>query len=591
MTKVPSKSNSPHQVSSRTLYFRLLSYVKPYRWAFAGAVAAMIVAGAMNGVLAYYLQEVIDKLFVDRDTATLILIPIGIVVIFLISGIASFVAGYGTQWVSNRVMYDLRVEMFAKLVRLPVRYYDEHTSGSLMSKIANDVQGVAVASTGALTALVRDTASLIGCLAVMFHHNWKLTLATFAVVPPVAWVVSIFSKRLRQISRESQKANATILESLDESISAQRVVKVFGGQSTEEARFAKSANRVRQFNMKHSAAAAANAPLTQLIVAVGIAFLLYFAALQSTGDKSTVGGFVSFIVATVALLEPLKRLTSVNEHIQRGLAACESVFGLIDEQPEPDAGTTLLRHAQGDVRFENVSVQYRADGNLALDNLNLEIRAGETIALVGATGSGKSTLIHLIPRFYSPTSGRVLIDGHDVREIALPSLRSNISLVSQDIRLFDDTVAANIAYGPLSGAPREAIVAAARAAHAWEFIERLPQQLDTPIGQNGAKLSGGQRQRVAIARALLKNAPILLLDEATSALDTESERLVQAALEELMQGRTTLIVAHRLSTIEKADRIVVLDHGRIVETGPHTELVKRNGAYANLHRLQFSTQS
>jgi subfamily B ATP-binding cassette protein MsbA len=448
---------------------------------------------------------------------------------------------------------------------------------------------VAVASTGALTAVVRDSAAIIGYLTVMFHHNWKLTLATFAVVPPIAWVVNVFSRRLRQISRESQKANATILEALDESISAQRVVKIFGGQPTEETRFSKAANRVRQFNMKHSAAAAANAPITQLIVAVGIAFLLYFAALQSTGGKTTVGGFVSFIVATVALLEPLKRLTSVNEHIQRGLAACESVFGLIDEQPEPDAGTVLLRHAHGDIRFESVSVQYRPDGSPALDNLSLDIQAGETIALVGATGSGKSTLIHLIPRFYSPTSGRVLIDGHDVKDIALPSLRSNISLVSQDIRLFNDTVAANIAYGPLAQASQEAIMAAARAAHAWEFIEKLPQQLATPIGENGAQLSGGQRQRIAIARGLLKNAPILLLDEATNALDAESERLVQDALEQLMRGRTTLIVAHRLSTIEKADRIVVLDHGRIVEIGPHAELLKRNGPYANLHRLQFST--
>jgi ATP-binding cassette, subfamily B, bacterial MsbA len=574
--------------SSRRLYFRLLSYVKPYRWAFAGAVLGMMVAGAANGALAYYLKPVIDLLFVKRDPAMLVLIPLGVVVIFFVSGVASFASGYGTQWVANKVMMDLRVEMFAKLVRLPVRYYDEHTTGSLMSRLAYDVQGVAVASTGALTALVRDSVTLASCLAVMFKENWKLTLATFAVVPPIAWVVRQFSVRLRQISRESQRANGAILEALDESISAQRVVKVFGGQGAEQARFAQAANRVRRFNMKHSAAAAANAPITQMIVAIAIAFLLYFAALQSESDHTTVGGFVAFIVATVALLEPLKRLTGVNEHLQRGLAACESVFGLIDERAEPDDGKVVLDKVRGEISFANVTLWYRDEGHPALEGVSLHIPASETVALVGATGSGKTSMIHLIPRFYAPRQGRLLIDGHDVHDITLTSLRANIALVSQDIRLFNDTVAGNIAYGVTAGAPRDAIMQAARAAHAWEFIENLPQQLDTQIGENGAQLSGGQRQRIAIARALLKNAPILLLDEATSALDTESERLVQAALEKLMAGRTTIVVAHRLSTVERADRIVVLDKGTIAEIGTHAQLLAKGSLYANLYRLQFA---
>lgn len=574
--------------TSGQLYGRLLSHVKPYRPAFYGAMLAMAVTGAANGALAWYLKDVIDKLFVERDPAMMMLIPAGIVVIFVVSGIASFLSGYGSQWVANRVMYDLRVAMFAQLIRLPVNHYDQHTSGSLMSKIANDVLGVAAASTTALTSLVRDGVSLAGLLTVMFVINWKLSLVTFIVVPPIALIVNAFSKRLRQISRESQKANATILEALDESISAQRVVKIFGGQTTEEKRFGKAANKVRQFNMKQSAAAAAGVPIIQVVVSIGIAFLLYFAATQSTGDsQTTVGEFVAFITATIALIEPIKRLTSLNEHIQRGLAACESVFGLIDAKPEMDAGKVALSVARGDIRFDNVHLAYRDDAAPALAGVSLDIRAGETIALVGATGSGKSTLIHLIPRFYTPTSGAVLIDGHDVREVTLASLRANISLVSQDIRLFNDTVAANIAYGPMAPASEDAIQAAAVAAHAWEFIERLPQGLNTPIGENGAQLSGGQRQRIAIARALLKNAPILLLDEATSALDTESERQVQLALEELMQGRTTLIVAHRLSTIEKADRIVVLDRGHIVEVGSHQALLAKNGFYANLHRLQY----
>lgn len=576
--------------TSGQLYKRLLDHVKPYRLAFYGAVVAMAVTGAANGALAWYLKDVIDKLFVERDPAMMVLIPAGIVVIFVVSGIASFLSGYGAQWVANRVMYDLRVSMFAQLIRLPVNHYDQHTSGSLMSKIANDVQGVAAASTTALTSLVRDSVSLLGLLAVMFAINWKLSLVTFVVVPPIALIVNAFSKRLRQISRESQKANATILEALDESISAQRVVKIFGGQATEEKRFGKAANKVRQFNMKQAAAAAAGVPVIQVVVSIGIAFLLYFAATQSTGaSQTTVGEFVAFITATVALIEPIKRLTSLNEHIQRGLAACESVFGLIESKPEPDTGTVMLANARGDIRFDNVKLTYRDDAPPALDGVSLDIRAGETIALVGATGSGKSTLIHLIPRFYAPSSGAVLIDGHDVRDVTLSSLRASISLVSQDIRLFNDTVAANIAYGPMAGASADAIKAAAIAAHAWEFIERLPQGLNTPIGENGAQLSGGQRQRIAIARALLKNAPILLLDEATSALDTESERQVQLALEELMQGRTTLIVAHRLSTIEKADRIVVLDRGRIMEVGSHQALLAKNGFYANLHRLQYGS--
>ena len=575
--------------TSRQLYFRLLSYVKPYRWAFAGAILGMLVAGATNGVLVYYLRLVIDKLFVEHDAALMVLIPLGIVVIFFVSGVASFVSGYGMQWVGNRLMLDLRREMFAKLVRLPVRYYDVHTSGSLMSRITNDVTGVTAASTSALTAVVRDSTTLIGSLVVMFNLNWKLTLGIFIVVPPIAFVVRQFSLRLRNISRESQRANGMILDALDESISAQRVVKVFGGHAAEESRFAKAANRVRQFNMKHSAAAAANAPITQMIVAIAIALLLYFAALQSEASGATVGGFMSYIAATMMMLEPLKRITGVNEHLQRGLAAAESVFGLIDEAPEPDSGTIALGEVRGDLEFEAVRLQYRADGRMALDGVSLRVKAGETVALVGSTGSGKTSMIHLIARFYEPQSGRVLIDGHDISTVTLPSLRAQIALVSQDIRLFNDTVAANIAYGANAGAAQEDIIAAAKAAHAWEFIETLPQGLATPIGENGAQLSGGQRQRLAIARALLKNARILLLDEATSALDTESERLVQTALEKLMHGRTTIVVAHRLSTIEKADRIVVLDHGTIIESGSHAELLARGSAYAKLHQLQFRT--
>jgi subfamily B ATP-binding cassette protein MsbA len=390
------------------------------------------------------------------------------------------------------------------------------------------------------------------------------------------------------MSRESQRAVGGIAEVLDESIANQRVVRVFGGQAYESQRFEDAGQTIRRFNMKHSVAAAGTVPVTQLIVACAIAAIIYFAAGQAFAGSTDVGHFVEFIAATGMLLQPLKRLTGVNEHIQRGLAAAESVFGLIDETPEDDRGTVKLDRARGAIRVDDVTLSYKGASRPALANATLEIEPGETIALVGPSGGGKSSLIHLLPRFYHPGSGKITLDGHDLESLTLESLRRQIALVSQNVVLFNDTVAANIAYGRGDVSEAE-IVRAAQAAHAMEFIRSLPQGLNTEIGENGAKLSGGQRQRIAIARAILKDAPILLLDEATSALDTESERAVQAALEELMKGRTTIVIAHRLSTIEKADRIVVLSQGRIAEVGTHRELLERGGLYAGLHRLQFAT--
>jgi len=401
-------------------------------------------------------------------------------------------------------------------------------------------------------------------------------------------VVRQFSKRLRQMSREGQKAIGGIAEVLDESISNQRVVRVFGGQDYESRRFEEASQKIRRFQMKHAAAAAGTVPVTQLIVACAIAAIIYFAAGEAFGGSRDVGSFIEFIAATGMLLQPLKRLTGVNEHIQKGLAASESVFGLMDEASEDDRGSVKLERAKGAVRFEEVSLTYRTASRPALDRVSLAIEPGETVALVGPSGSGKSSLIHLLPRFYHPQSGRITVDGHDLESLTLESLRRQVSLVSQNVVLFNDTVAANIAYGRGDRATEAEITRAAEAAHAMEFIRGLPQGLQTEIGENGAKLSGGQRQRIAIARAILKDAPILLLDEATSALDTESERAVQAALEELMRGRTTIVIAHRLSTIERADRIVVLSEGRIVESGNHRELIARAGMYAGLHRLQFA---
>ena len=574
--------------SSRTLYARLLKYVWPYRAALAGAVVAMVVGGLADAALVKLTGPLINELFVNRNQSLAILLPLGIIAVFVVSGLASFTSGYANQWVSNKVILDLRREMFARVLRLPPAYFDEIASAQLVARFTNDVNNIAAASTSVLAVLVRDTVTIVALLAILLYANWQLTLIAFLVIPPIAIVVRLFSRRLRQMSRESQRAVGGIAEVLDESISNQRVVRVFGGQAYESARFEAAGQRIRRFNMKHAVAAAGTVPVTQLIVACAIAAIVYFAAGQAFGGSRDVGSFIEFIAATGMLLQPLKRLTGVNEHIQRGLAAAESVFGLIDEPAEEDRGTVTLGRARGAVRIDDVSLAYRGASRAALEHVSLSVEPGETVALVGPSGSGKSSLIHLLPRFYRPDSGRITVDGHDISTLTLESLRRQVALVSQNVVLFNDTVAANIAYGRGNTVTEADMVRAAEAAHAMEFIRSLPQGLATEIGENGAKLSGGQRQRIAIARAILKDAPILLLDEATSALDTESERAVQAALEELMRGRTTIVIAHRLSTVERADRIVVLSQGRIVESGSHRELIARAGMYAGLHRLQFA---
>ncbi len=574
--------------SGRQLYARLLRHVMPYRAALLGGVLAMIVGGLSDAALVKLTGPLVDELFVRRNRELAILLPLGIIAVFFVSGIASFTAGYSSQWVSHKVILDLRRAMFAKVLQLPPAFFDLFPTAKLVAKFTNDVNNIAAASTTVLTVVVRDTVTIVALLAVLLWSNWQLTLIAFVVIPPIALVVRAFSRRLRQMSREGQRAVGGIAEVLDEAITNQRVVRVFGGQAYESARFEKASQKIRRFNMKHATAAAGTVPVTQLIVACAIAAIIYFAAGQAFSGSTDVGGFIQFLAATGMLLQPLKRLTGVNEHIQKGLAACESVFGLIDEQPEEDRGTIKLARARGAIRFEQVSVTYAGASRAALSEVDLEIRPGETVALVGPSGSGKSTLIHLLPRFYRPGHGRITLDGHDVEALTLESLRRQISLVSQSVVLFNDTIANNIAYGRGESVSEAQIVSAAEAAHAMEFIRNLPQGLHTEIGENGARLSGGQRQRIAIARAILKDAPILLLDEATSALDTESERVVQAALESLMHGRTTIVIAHRLSTIEKADRIVVLAQGRVAEVGSHRDLLDRGGMYAGLHRLQFA---
>jgi len=575
------------QMTSTQLYLRLLGYVKRYWRAFMVSILGMAVTAATEPLLPALLKPMLDGTFVHKDDTVTRLAPIIILVIFFVRGVASFVGTYAIGWVGNKVVMDLRDEMFRKLLALPTRFYDDHATGNLISKLTFDVTQVTAAATSVVTISVRDSIIIIGLLGWLFYLNWKLTLLSLVMLPVIALIIRILNGRLRTASRDSQRAMGDITQVIEESITAHKVVKLFGGQQYEGGRFSEQANWVRRHTMKQALAAAANVPIVQMVAAVALSVIVYLATVQSRSDETTVGGFLSFIAAMLMLTAPLKRLTSVSEFLQRGLAASESIFELLDTQGEVDAGTTAIGRAQGRIGFEHVSLSYQQDDRLALHDICLDIPAGQAVALVGASGSGKSTLANLVPRFYSPSGGRITLDGHDLADLTLASLRANIALVSQEVVLFNDTVAANIAYGQMREVPEAEIIAAAQAAHAMEFIRDMPQGLQTLVGERGVKLSGGQRQRIAIARAILKNAPILILDEATSALDSESERHVQGALETLMQGRTSLVIAHRLSTIEKADRIIVLQKGEIVETGTHRELLAKDGVYAQLHRIQF----
>ena len=575
-------------MSSTRLYLRLLGYVRPYLRMFAISILGILIVAATEVALPAAAQPFLDGTFLHKDPWLMRWAPVGIVLLFAVRGLGAFLGQYASNWVSLRVIMDLRQQMFARLLALPLGYFADNLSGKLISKFTFDVIQIAVAVTYVVTVLVRDSVTIVALLAYLLWLNWKLTLITFAMIPPIAIVVRLFNRRLRGLTRQTQHAMGDVNHVLQESIDNQKMVKIFGGQAYEVQRFGAAVNRVRRLLVKEQIAAASNVPVVQLLAAIAVAVVLARVTADVQADRTTVGAFVSFIAAMLLVTAPLKRLTGIFEHLQRGLSAAESVFALVDQQPEDDPGAVELGRARGLVRFERLTFRYPGAERAALKDIDLEIRSGETVALVGQSGSGKTTLANLVPRFFHASSGRILVDGHDIESIRLASLRANIGLVSQDVTLFNDTVAANIAYGGKAGASGEDIVVAAKAAHAWEFIQALPNGLDTLVGENGVKLSGGQRQRLAIARALLKNAPILVLDEATSALDSESERQVQAGLEALMRGRTTLVIAHRLSTIESADRIVVLDQGAIVEIGNHRDLLARQGVYARLHRIQFA---
>ena len=579
------------QMTSTQLYFRLLRYVKPYWGVFALSIVGMLMTAATEVALPVAVKPFLDGTFVNKDPFLITWVPVFMVLLYIVRGSGAYLGTYASAWVGNKVVMDLRDMMFRRMLALPLGYFHDNTTGNLISRFTFDAAQVTGAATNVVTVVIKDSVTLLGLLAYLLYIDWKLTLLSLIMVPPIAVVVRYFNVRLRNMSRRTQDAMGDITQVLQETVECNKVVKIFGGQEYEANRFAVTSNRLRSFSMKQTAAAAGNVPVVQLLAAMAVAVVVYYATKQAQSDATTVGGFVSFLAAMLLLTSPLKRLTGVAEHLQRGLAAAESVFSLLDEKPEKDEGTTTLARAHGDISFDHVHYRYPRADVPALKNVTLSIRAGETIALVGSSGGGKTTFANLVPRFYHPDAGTITIDGHDIEALSLASLRRNIAMVSQEVALFNDTVAANIAYGQATGASREAIETAAAAAHALEFIHAMPQGFDTLIGENGVRLSGGQRQRLAIARTILKDAPILILDEATSALDSESEKHVQAALEELMQGRTTIVIAHRLSTIENADRIVVLDKGEIAEIGTHRELLAKGGIYANLYAIQYSLGS
>ena len=569
---------------SLALYLRLLRHVRPHWRPFALAVFAMVLSAAAQPAIPMILKPVLDGSFIERDTQAVAGLTVLLVLAFTVWAVANWTRAVAFSAVSQRVLIDLRTLMFEKLMALPIGAPDRPSIPRLMSKLTFDVNQIAQAANRSLVTLVTDLLAVVGLVGWMAWLDWQLSLLMLLAVPAFAIVVRYFSGRLRQLSRTVQQSMGEVNHRLREVLDAEKAVRVFGGHENERRRFLRAANAVRFNVFKFSMAGAYPSAILQIVIAVLIGVIIAFTAHRAAAGATTVGSFVSFMAAVMLLLRPIRQLATVYAQIQKGLAASESVFGLLDEAEEPDRGNVELGRARGRIEFDSVVFRYREDRPPALRGVSLTVEAGETVALVGPSGAGKSTLVNLVPRFFDPLAGAVRLDGVDLREAALVSLRQQISIVSQEIALFQDTVAANIAYGALAGASREAVHRAAEAAHVTEFLEELPEGLDTVVGENGLDLSGGQRQRISLARAFLKDAPILILDEPTSALDAISEQRIRSALGSLRKGRTTIIIAHRPSTIAMADRVAVMQEGRVAAAGTHAALLEASALYRSLNR-------
>jgi len=567
---------------------RMAVMVLQHRPILALAVCTMLVDSACQGLIARLTSLLLARGIVEKDPAYGYWMPVAFVGVFFIRGLANYASSFLVSSVSQRVLVQLRQAMFERLLHWPQATLENTPSGLVISKFINEASNALNLAAEVLTTLVRESLTTLALLGLLLYDNWRLTLLTIVVGPVIAIVLRSFSARLRRLNIESQAMLGEMTRAVQEAHEASRVIKVYEGARYEAERFERINMRLRRFAMKMQVAWSAATPATQLIAAIGLATVIGIAMWQARAGLLSADQFIEFLTAALLILQPLRHLASVNSPIARMSAAADSVFAMIDSAAEEETGKREIDRAQGSIEFRDVRFRYPGAGNAALEDVNLTVRPGETIALVGPSGGGKTTLINLIPRFILPTSGKILIDGISLTDLTLASLRRQIALVSQDVVLFDDTISANIAYGSWGAASAAQIRAAAEAAFLLPLIDSLPAGFETPIGENAVKLSGGQRQRLSIARALLKNAPILLLDEATSALDSESERYIQLSLERLMSGRTTFVVAHRLSTIERADRIVVLENGRVMEIGKHADLLARGGLYSTLYRIQFA---
>jgi len=573
------------------IYRRLLSYtLSKWQYLLLASIALLIFSG-LDALIAYLFGPFVNGTYVDKNYEEIKWIPYALLVIIIIRGIANFIGTYFIGYIGAHVVKALRKEMFDRIQFYPTQYFDHQSSGVVLSKFSYDVERVIGAAVKSLRSLIQDSSKIIFLLAVMFINSWKLTLIFLVVAPLISAVVGYTSKLFRKYGTRMQKSVGKISHIVEESIIGHRIVKIFGGQDYEIQKFEQANEKYRRYTLRMVTTKAASTPFIQMLVGCMVVAVLIIAARPSIAMEETAGSFISFIIAMAMVLTPARKLTLVNEMLQAGIAASKSVFEMIDTEKEFESSTNTFADCKGSIEYQDVCFKYSTRDEQALEHVNLKIEPAETIAFVGKSGSGKSTIVNLLPKLYNPDQGKILIDGIDIRDVSLASLRGQFAIVSQEVVLFNDTIANNIAYAQNLEADDARLLRAAEVARVIEFTDRLPDKLNTLVGENGVLLSGGQRQRIAIARALLKDAPILILDEATSSLDTESEKYIQTALEALQKNRTTLVIAHRLSTIEKADRIVVMDKGRIVEIGTHQELLQHNGAYASLYKVQINQPS